>query len=161
MRLKTKFLDEDFDFGEVVEASIMYGYEDKIEVYCIEKMKHRKYDSIKDFTDHWEDAPEEPRGCWIINVLGIVEYTHFRNKDEAEMLREIGNRFETREEAEKAAERLRAWKRLKDKGFRFDGWTIDDDLKISICTNFEGDNIYSESEKEIRTNLDLLFGGEE
>ncbi len=64
---------------------------------------------------------------------------------------------ETAEEI--AVEKLKAWKRLKDKGFRFDGWTIDDGLKISIRTNLEGGNIYSESEKEIRSDLDLLFGG--
>lgn len=98
------------------------------------------YRSLAELNEEWEDIPKEE--VWYLGGT-------------------IGNYSMSKEEARKTTEKILAWKRLKDKGFRFEGWTIDDGLKISICTNFDGDNIYSESEKEIRTNLDLIFGGEE
>ena len=119
MKLKTKFQDEDFDLGEVIDASIMYGYEDKIEVYCTEKMKHRKYNSIKDFTDHWEDATEEPKEYWHIFGTNITKTQEGFDEIFDKRNKEIGNYFETKEEAEKAVEKLKSFKRLKDKGFRF------------------------------------------
>lgn len=113
-----------------------------------------QFKTLAELNEEWEDVPEEPKGCWIINILGIVEYTHFRNKDEAEMLTEIGNRFETKEEAEKAAEKLKAWKRLKDNGFKFEGWKRDEkywgDFTITAADQTSCDD----------KDLDLLFGGE-
>lgn len=121
------------------------------------------YTSLAELNEEWEDAPEEPKEYWCIDWTEIGGI--YRNKYEDELddfNKQIGNHFGTREEAKKAVEKLKAWKRMKDKGFRFEGWTIDDGLKISICTNFDGDNIYSNSEKEIKNDLDLLFpGGEE
>ena len=172
MKLKTKFQDEDFDLGEVVDASIMYGYDDKIEVYCTEKMKHRKYNSIKDFTDHWEDAPEGAKKYWFIDAYGNIvqneitkhygdEYTDMT--DAYENQKQIGNYFDSREEAEKAVERLRAWKRLKDKGFRFDPVYRYE----ALCGN--GFNIpitatmppEAYTDTEVSKDLDICFGGEE
>lgn len=126
-----------------------------------ESIKMHEY-LFKPFNDWFEDY-KEPEEYWLIDWSsseGIDKFKEF--SDDVDIFnKSIGNYFETKEEAEKALEKLKAWKRLKDKGFRFDGWTIDDVLKISIRTNLEGGNIYSESEKEIRTNLNLLFGGEE
>lgn len=120
----------------------------------------KEYNSLAEINEEWEDYEEtEEYYCIDWTEPGIYRTTYEGEWDDFN--KEIGNYFSSREEAEKAVEKLKAWKRLKDKGFRFDGWTIDDGLKISICTNLEGDNIYSESEKEIRTNLNLLFGGEE
>lgn len=79
------------------------------------------YNSLAELNAEWEDY-EEPKGFWMINVLGIVEYVHDLTEAEVKMMEEIGNYFETEEEAEKAAEKLKAWKRLKDKGFWFDNW---------------------------------------
>ena len=119
-----------------------------------------KYSSLAGLNKEWEDAPEEPKEYWYIDINSEIMSDNVED-DTVKVMREIGNYFETKEEAELAVRKLKAWKRLKDKGFEFDGWTIDDGLKISIRTNLEGGNIYSESEKEIRSDLDLLFGGEE
>ena len=113
-------------------------------------------DNLKKICEEWEDY-EEPKGCWIINIFGIVEYTHFRNEAEAELLKEIGNRFETEEEAERAREKIDAWKRLKDKGFEF-RW-IDmqtGQIKYSFFLK-EGQKITRKDEDDLL----LLFGGEE
>ena len=119
-----------------------------------------KYNSLAALNAEWEDVSEEQKRFYWLDYNGDIYNTEIGTMDRSE-IKEIGNYFESKEEAELAVEKLKALKRLKDKGFRFDGWTIDDGLKISICTTFEGDNIYSESEKEIRTSLDLLFKGEE
>ena len=69
--------------------------------------------------------------------------------------REIGNYFETKEEAEKAVEKLKAWKRLKDKGFKFDN--------VNVCwieftlKSATSNEVYEQGQKD----LHLLFGGEE
>ena len=72
-----------------------------------------------------------------------------------ETRKEIGNCFESLEEAEKALEKLKAWKRLRDKGFRFDGvngcW-IEFTLKSA-----NSDKEYEQGQKDLL----LLFGGEE
>lgn len=112
-------------------------------------------------------TPEESREHWAIDQFGEPINVSGLSRFQLEKLHRLGNDFPSENATMKAIEKLRAFKRLKEKGFRFDGWTIDDGLKVSICTNLEGDNIFSESEKldrqykEIRVSLDLLFGGEE
>jgi hypothetical protein len=76
-------------------------------------------------------------------------------------MQSLGNYFETKEEAEKAVEKLKAWKRLKDKGFRFTFWDMRSGSgKDGHC---EGEFVmFSECPDDIETaDLDLLFGGEE
>lgn len=106
-------------------------------------------ESIEELANNFEDY-EEPKEVWYIDFQGMVRSA---SKEENDWFREneIGNCFETKEEAEKAVEKLRAWKRLKDKGVYFtrmkahhhciaiNGWARDD----------------------IKKDLDLLFGGEE
>lgn len=69
--------------------------------------------------EEWEDY-EEPKEYYFINACGEIETTDREPDDElAKQMHPIGNYFETEEETEKAAEKLKAFKRLKDKGFRF------------------------------------------
>ena len=121
------------------------------------------YDSLDKLAAEWEDY-EEPKGFWMINTLGVVEYTHDLPESEVEMMKEIGNHFETEEEAKKAVEKLKAWKRLKDKGLRL--MYVPEDYETGrprIDCEF-GKN-YIEHTKimngETRTDLELLFGDEE
>jgi hypothetical protein len=89
-----------------------------------------KYDSLSELNEDWEDASEEPKdnNYWYIDDLGRIQFSS-EVLDEIEghpnnwMSRKIfGNYFSSREEAEKAVEKLKAWKRLKDKGFCFESW---------------------------------------
>ena len=106
----------------------------------------------------WEDY-EEPKEYWFIDYDGgIVPFN--RNKETAtdKLMKAIGNYFETKEEAELAVRKLKAWKRLKDNGFRFQFWVSSysgDSISFII------DWINANSKKEIENDLDLLFGGEE
>ena len=103
---------------------------------------------------------------WLDNEGGI---NFSRNYDEYYFTKnkEIGNYFKTKEEAEKAVEKLNAWKRLKDKGFHISGWdnSIGDDYykPSQIVIELNGDPEWDEYDniEDIKADLDLLFGGEE
>ena len=111
---------------------------------------HWDYKSLAELNEEWEDY-EEPKEHWTIGHDGaIFKLSEWENQKDHE---EIGNYFETKEEAEKAVERLKAFKRLKDKGFRFIDH-IDRDSGQGM-TRYEWDG-YVNGE-----DLDLLFGGEE
>ena len=69
----------------------------------------------------------------------------------------IGNYFDTREEAGQAVEKLKAAKRLKDKGFVFKGVNEDDG---SIKTGLSKGVKICDS-VEFYEDMSLLFGGEE
>lgn len=70
--------------------------------------------------------------------------------------KEIGNYFKTKKDAQLAIKKLKAWKRLKDKGFEFE-WVDKDTGSIKfVFFNREG-----KITKEMWQDIDLLFGGEE
>lgn len=114
--------------------------------------------TLESLTKEWEDAPEEPKKYWFLSGRGEVkciedEKTVF-DKDH----KFIGNYFETKEEAEKAVEKLKAWKRLKGKGFKIKGWYMPKStLKIEIDGGFPEDV----SLCDVMDDLDIIFGGEE
>lgn len=124
----------------------------------------RDINSLAELNEEWEDY-EEPKEHWVINTFGDVETVSKEYTDDIiDELREIGNYFETKAEAEKAVEKFKAWQRLKDKGFRFTGITrtsLDMD-----CIQFEISNDFYNEQSLINSKLNkdlvLLFsGGEE
>jgi hypothetical protein len=118
------------------------------------------YSSIKDLIEDWEDfeEPKEKYNYYYLDCDGGI-YCYCDTLEDTKDYREIGNYFETKEEAEKAVEKLKAWKRLKDKGFRFTGvTTLFDGDWYKITFNKDQDETWIEDNK---ADLDLLFGGEE
>ncbi len=108
--------------------------------------------SLAELNEEWEDVPEEPKEYWYIDIDGGIMSDNVED-DTVKIMREIGNYFDTREQAEQAVEKLKAWKRLKDKGFRFDnvnGCWIEFALKSA-----SSDEDFAQGQKD----LDLLFGG--
>lgn len=74
---------------------------------------------------------------------------------------EIGNCFQTKEEAERAVEKLKAWKRLKDSGLKFKGWNkINYDKTFCINAVIEHDVVAFEFFKDLRTALDMEIDDE-
>ena len=115
------------------------------------------YKSLDKLGEEWEDYKEPKDYWWISPVDTDVVHCVEDAKDEMDQYnKEVGNYFETRVEAEKAVEKLKAWKRLKDKGFRFVGRTIRD---LTITYSF--DNYDEPDIPQMNKDLDLLFGGEE
>ena len=73
------------------------------------------YSSLAELNAEWEDY-EEPKEYWYLEN-NLEAFRSYYCDDYIDATRkEIGNYFETKEEAEKAAEKLKAWKRLKKIG---------------------------------------------
>lgn len=120
------------------------------------------YGSLAELTEEWEDAPDEERKeYWCIDWTGgvnkIIPLDSSHDKYEQNK-KEIGNYFSTEEEAELAVEKLKAWKRLKDKGLELNHWK-ESPLRLKpSCFVITG---HIDIDHEVRASLDLLFGGEE
>ena len=117
------------------------------------------YDSLAELNDEWEDC-DELKAYWYIDTflyeirtigIGVNERLDDFNK-------EIGNYFETEEEAEKAVEKLKAWKRLKDAGCKF---VLDDNLAVRFVTPNATKIETAEQQKSLSDDFKLLFGGKE
>lgn len=112
-----------------------------------------EYSSLAELNEDWEDY-EEPEGWWFIDRAYEPHATNSTLRN-LEADRQIGNYFETKEEAELAVQKLKAWKRLKDNGFEFGGWKRDDrycgDFTITATDQTSCDD----------KDLDLLFGIEQ
>ena len=111
------------------------------------------YHSLAELNEEWEDY-EEPKEHWYITADGAVWTNPESLYKDSGFMKEIGNYFETKEEAEKAVEKLKAWERLKDEGFKFCGYEMTDGtIRFSLSPTGNGDEEYSD--------LRLLFGGED
>jgi hypothetical protein len=141
--------------GEIVETVIVdHGAEWEIRnMYTGEDMQ--TYNSLAELNEEWEDYEEEEKEYYTLDSSGQIWTTECFNKESIKNMKSIGNYFDTREEAELAVRKLKAWKRLKDKGFRFDnvnGCWIEFTLKSAIS---------DEDFEQGQEDLHLLFGGEE
>lgn len=113
--------------------------------------------SLAELNEEWEDYEEQKVFYYIKSNGYIVKDNDTITNDFADDLESIGNHFETREEAEQAVEKLKAWKRLKDKGFRFTNWYGG---SKAITYEFK-DKPEEYIAVEECPDLDLLFGGGE
>lgn len=121
------------------------------------------YDSLAELNEEWEDAPEEPKNPCFINWFGEVsELLGHISDREIEKLKEAGNYFETKEEAEKAVEKLKAWKRVKRDLVSLN-WQRERDGNFSVWGEFKtGITLRSDVFLDNHSkDLDLLFGGKE
>jgi hypothetical protein len=116
---------------------------------------------LVDFNELFEDY-EEPKDFWYIDVeCGVMcDSTDPDLQDKRypmEFMKSIGNYFPSREEAEKAVEKLKAWKRLKDKGFSIYSW----EYKFDRVDKPARTIILEATVVDATDDLELLFGGEE
>ena len=120
-----------------------------------------EYSSLAQLNEEWEDY-EEPKPYFISEFGDVypIQGTAFDRKH-IEKLKQIGNYFETKEEAEKAVEKLKAWKRLKDKGVMFKEWFWDENYGTCIIIGDSENSYVDDGDDQNREDLDLLFGGEE
>lgn len=151
MKLRNKKTGEiaDFSKGNFI-SSKDYGF-----VIYKDGGRGIEYNSLAELNEEWEDY-EEPEGWWFIDSDYEPHATNSTLRN-LEADREIGNYFETEEDAKKAVEKLRAWKRLKDKGFVFKGVNEDDgSIKTGLTKN-----VRICKSVEFYEDMELLFGGEE
>ena len=113
--------------------------------------------------EDWFEEIEDPKEHYFISEYGKVfslnEYDGFNNVANPEDYKEIGNYFESEEEAELAVRRLKAWKRLENKGFKFVGWqdSVSGNNPDMILFKLNKDSW----ETDTCNDLDICFGGEE
>lgn len=118
------------------------------------------FKTLSELLEKWEEIEEEPKEYWHIRD-GEVYRSEIGHCIKTEKRKEIGNYFVTKEEAEKAVEKLKSFKRLKDCGITFKNWTINQTGTID-CFATWGDNIPpSRKNPTLLDDLDLLFGGED
>lgn len=129
----------DFDSKEGVFIVVCYDLNTKETVRSY-------YKSLEDLCEEWEDVQEESKSTikdvWFNSTIADG---HFVEID-----------FISDEEAERAVEKLKAWKRLKDKGFRFEGWDTNSGHHRATFLFDRGPIT-----EGMCSDLDLLFGGEE
>lgn len=164
MRLQNKKTGE-------IATLIVEGAYDFVTNFVVEddaRNRLGEYDSLAKLNEEWEDVPEESKAYWFIDAYGNIvqnkitkhngdEYIDMTNAYERQ--KQIGNRFESEQAAKRAEERLKAWKRLKDKGFVWQGWeegAMDNGMCVIGCQIPENN-----WETDVVKYLDLLFGGEE
>lgn len=148
MKLRNKKTGEIIEFDAILPVKDVVG----------DSVAHLEYGSLAELNEEWEDAPEEPKKYWFLSGRGEVKCIEDENTVFDKDHKSIGNYFESREEAEKAVEKLKAWKRLGNKGFRFDGW--DENHHNLGIIEFSFSNV-ADSVYDFEQDLDLLFGGEE
>lgn len=118
------------------------------------------YNSLAELTEEWEDMPEEPRYYYFIRSESLtVGCSPISNTRSCRNRKEIGNYFETEEETEKAIEKIKAWKRLRAKGFRFANCEIE--MSEIIVPEITIKAFVDTEEPEALNLVNLLFGGEE
>ena len=122
----------------------------------------KEYTSLAELNEEWEDY-EEPKSWWYIDCDGEVFRGENADKEHTDNHKSIGNYYISSEEAEKAVEKLKAWKRLKDKGFRFDllpslGHCDDEKFDISIIGTMPAKWWYKDN---VIDDIHYVFGGEE
>jgi len=121
------------------------------------------YTTLREVGEHWEDVEEPKEHYWVIDEDGVLVCRAVGAFVNEEMCKQIGNYFATEEEAKKAVKKLEAWKRLKDKGFRFipEASHIEEveatggNVMFIACTM----NDYSDFVFGDNADIKLLFGG--
>ena len=143
MKLQNKKTGE---IGEITANDFNKG------IFCVSQPGHSDvyYCSLAKLCEEWTDY-EEPEKIWYIGCYGDVFCES--SKDKSFHKEELGNYFSSREEAEKAVEKLKAWKRIKEAGAEFDGWEgYGDSIEIRLLAS--GGDIQTD-------DLTFIFGGED
>lgn len=97
-----------------------------------------EYDTLDALMQEWEDYEESKDSIKYIG-LKWEDYDHTT----------VEIQYQTKEKAEKAVEKLKVWKRLKQGGFHWNSWTLGGaHFGVDLYDGYNND-------------LDLVFGGEE
>lgn len=129
----------------------------KLDIHCI---AGKVYETLAEINEEWEDY-EGPKEYWFIDYDGgVIPFNKREETATDRLMKSIGNYFETKEEAEKAVEKLKAWKRLKGHNLRVERGQrifVNADNKLTSQKTLFVVGTY----EEVEDDLDLLFGGEE
>lgn len=124
---------------------------------------HKTLEKFPNILEEWFEEVEEPKEYWVIDIRDGAGYKPYL-EEPSEMDFEIGNYFETKKEAEKAVEKLKAWKRLKDLGAKFNDYNLGDLSGTDYIGDkylIELDGLTNEKVCRVKSDLDLLFSQED
>lgn len=154
MKLKNKKTGEIIEFDAILPIKDVVG----------DSVAHLEYNSLAELNEEWEDCNKDDSYWYIIEdgTLGRINLS-WDTPEQIENHKSIGNYFETNEEAEKAVEKLKAWKQLKDNcNFRFNGLERDERGRLTgVKVEFDKAQVTFDTAKRCYEILTLLFGGEE
>lgn len=152
--------------GEIATVEGFGSTESEIQMtYTIDNNETELYlyctSSLTTFNNEWEDY-KEPEEYWYIDNAGVLQIDQVLSS-ETNMRKSIGNYFDTREEAELAVRKLKAWKLLKDEcNIKFDGIIRDDKALLKGAKlSYDRHTVTFNRKIECINALDLLFGGGE
>lgn len=156
-----------FKAGEVFyisDAGNLFRESDNVPVYgwtIIDKNPNILTDWFEEIKEPTRWKPELGNKYYLSDSNGSVYDSVWSNDYIDRSRAKIGNYFETREEAEKAVERLKAWERLKDAGLKFKDWNKSNyDRTFCINAEVEHDVVASDFFKDLRTALDMEIDDE-
>lgn len=126
-------------------------------IYLYDEITEQWYKYELDLLAKWWEYYEEPKEWWFIDCSGFIKHGEglFTEKSYIKDIQAIGNYFETKEEAEKAVEKLKAWRRLKDKGLHVTTFYVEDGSLVIRA------KAHNSSGAENWEDLNLLFSGED
>lgn len=142
--------------AEIVDDRICLWFEDGTKSV-------QRFDTLSELNEEWEDY-EEPSEPYRLTSYGeAVRFSTdgISNAHKRECVN-VGNYFSTKEEAEKAVEKLKAWKRLKDKfNFGFNGIIKDEKngKAIGARLTYTEKQITFQESYQVERDLYILFGG--
>ena len=142
--------------GEIVNIADLEFTSDNFAIWLCTT----KYNSLAELNEEWEDYQEPKKYYFLTTSGGIAIFEGRTDEQLSNDRKQIGNYFETKEEAEKAVEKLKGFKRLKDLGFRFDGirWC---DRELHIKSNITTPHPFTKEEAdEFNDCLHKVFGGD-
>lgn len=119
--------------------------------------------SLAELNEEWEDY-EEQKGNWTIDPMNenYIDDGRYTAPDELERYEELGLKFNTEKEAEKAVEKLKALTKLCKKGFEFNSVEMFGSGLIRIEASIPiNEKTTLQERSNITDSLYLLFGGEE
>ena len=112
---------------------------------CVDLDYVPEYNSLAELNADWEDVSEEPKEDGLDNIIELVEA--YSDNDSKRYPKEI-------------VRKLKAFMRLKEKGFRFNGYDVARNGNGDICGQvfYKAGNYWI---GDVEEDLDLLFCMEE
>lgn len=108
---------------------------------------------------NWIYFEETKEYYYYIDDGGIISIDQYLSTM-SNMRKSFGNYFGTREEAEKAVEKLKAWKRLKDYNVKFNLDFVKNKIDFTYTINKPLLGVL-DGEEQIFNNMKIVFGDEE
>lgn len=135
---------------------------------CVEMMVRvegkpvfKTYDAMIEIMDEWEDYDDHGE-YWTLDGYGEIMRTKYDELGTGATKRdiELGNYFKSRKEAERAVNKLKAFKKLKDLGFRFDGIRFREN-NVFIKVKIDADHEFTDADaKKFNQLMHFVFGGD-